>query len=90
MKHLHPVEQPIYAIDIDTIPDVQGGYIVGQNGCTRIEACSKPGLHCDIPYIRVWAGEECRAEFCQHNIAGVYFTTEADIRQRLANQESCK
>lgn len=70
---LHPVQQPISAIDIDTIPDVQGGYMVGRNDVTRIEATTKPGLHCDIPYVRVWAGETCLAEFCQHNIVGVYF-----------------
>ena len=65
----HPVQQPIRAIDIDTIPDVRSSYIVGRNGVTRIEACQKA----DIPYVRVWKGEVCDAEFCQHNILGVYF-----------------
>ena len=69
----HPIQQPIRAIDIDTIPEVQGGYAVGCNGVTRIEACTKSGLHADIPYVRVWAGDVCKAEFCQHNIVGVYF-----------------
>lgn len=40
---------------------------------TRIEACTKPGQYCDIPYVRVWKGDVCEAEFCQHNIVGVYF-----------------
>lgn len=71
--NLHPVNQPIQAIDIDTIPEVQGGYVVGRNGVTRIEACIKDGLHSHIPYVRVWAGDVCLAEFCQHNIVGVYF-----------------
>lgn len=73
MSYEHPVDQPIDAIEIDTIPDVQGSYRVGRNGVTRIEACTKSGLHADIPYVRVWAGDECKAEFCQHNIVGVYF-----------------
>lgn len=67
------VQQPIHSIEIDTIPDVQGSYMVGRNGITRIEACLKRGLHCNIPYIRVWRGDECAAEFCQHNIVGVYY-----------------
>lgn len=69
----HPVQQPIRAIEIDTIPECQAAYIVGRNGVTRIEACTKSGLHADLPYIRVWKGEVCEAEFCQHNIVGVYF-----------------
>lgn len=69
----HPVQQPIRAIDIDTIPSVEGSYIVGRSGVTRIEACTKSGMHADIPYVRVWAGDTCLAEFCQHNIVGVYF-----------------
>lgn len=73
----HPVQQPIHSIEIDTIPDVQGSYAVGRNGVTRIEACTKPGLHCDIPYVRVWADDNCLAEFCQHNIVGVYFARAA-------------
>lgn len=69
----HTVQQPIRAIDIDNIPDVQGSYAVGRNGVTRIEACQKSGLHANIPYVRVWKGDLCEAEFCQHNIVGVYF-----------------
>lgn len=69
----HPVQQPIRAIEIDTIPESQAAYIVGQNGVTRIEACIKPGVYSNIPYVRVWKGEACEAEFCQHNIVGVYF-----------------
>lgn len=73
----HPIKQAIRAIEIDTIPDVQGGYAVGRNGVTRIEACQKSGLHANIPYVRVWKGDVCEAEFCQHNIVGVYFDTGA-------------
>ena len=71
----HPVNQPISMIEIDTIPDSQATYRVGRAGVTRIEACTKSGLHADIPYVRVWAGDVCLAEFCQHNIVGVYFAT---------------
>lgn len=73
MMEEHPVKQAIRAIEIDTIPDVQGGYQVGRNGVTRIEACQKSGLHANLPYVRVWKGDVCEAEFCQHNIVGVYF-----------------
>jgi len=73
----HPVEQPIRAIDIDTIPESQACYVVGRSGVTRIEACTKSGLHADIPYIRVWKDDVCVAEFCQHNIVGVYFAEPA-------------
>jgi hypothetical protein len=69
----HPIKQPINAIDIDSIPGVEAGFVVGRNSVTRIEACTKSGLHADIPYVRVWAGDLCLAEFCQHNIVGVYF-----------------
>ncbi len=73
----HPINQPIRAIEIDTIPDVQACYAVGRNGVTHIEACTKSGLHADIPYVRVWKGDVCEAEFCQHNIVGVYFAESA-------------
>lgn len=69
----HPVQKPIKMIEIDTIPESQATYSVGRNGVTRIEACTKSGLHTDIPYVRVWAGDEPIAEFCQHNIVGVYW-----------------
>ena len=75
----HPVEQPIRCIEIDTIPGVEGSYIVGRNDVTRIEACTKSGLHADIPYVRVWKGEVCEAEFCQHNIVGVYFAESPNV-----------
>lgn len=65
----HPIQQSIRAIDID----VQTNYIVGRNAVTRIEACQKSGMHANIPYVRVWAGDDCLAEFCQHNIIGIYF-----------------
>ena len=73
-------EQVIDGIVIDAIPDSQAAYWVGRAGVTRIEACTKPGMHADIPYVRVWGeslpsfGGECVvAEFCQHQIVGVYF-----------------
>ena len=74
----HPVQQPIRSIQIDNIagmgPDGDGSaYFVGDSGVTRIEACQKSGLHANIPYVRVWADDRCVAEFCQHQIVGVYF-----------------
>lgn len=69
----HPIKQKIEHIAIDD----EGSHTVGRNGVTRIEACTKSGMHADIPYVRVWNGDVCIAEFCQHNIVGVYFSAEA-------------
>ena len=71
---MHPVNQPIREIEIYIDADNDPSfYRVGRNGVTWIEATTKPGIHCDIPYIRVWKDDVCEAEFCQHNIVGVYF-----------------
>lgn len=70
-EHLEQVE--ISEIQIDTIPEMQVSYTVGQRGVTRIEAFTKSGMHSEIPYVRVWAGDHPVAEFCQHQIVGVYF-----------------
>lgn len=70
----HPIQQSIREIDVYTDADSDILFFrVGRNDVTCIEACTKPGLHCDIPYVRVWKGDVCEAEFCQHNIVGVYF-----------------
>lgn len=52
-------------------------YVVGSNGVTKIEEFGLPGMHCDIPHIRVWQGEEKVAEFCRHNIIGIWFEHSA-------------
>ena len=69
----HPIEQPIQSIQLDVIPGSQVGYSVGQNGITRIEACEKSGPYSMVPYIRVFADDQCVSEFCQHNIVGIFF-----------------
>ena len=71
----HPVQQPIREIDVYLSEDSATFYRVGKDGVTRIEACIKPGVYSNIPYVRVWKGDVCEAEFCQHNIVGVYFAT---------------
>lgn len=73
MTEEHPVQQPIREIEVYIFDDGFQGYEVGKKGVTRIEACSKPGEYCNIPYVRVWKGDVCEAEFCQHRIIGVYF-----------------
>ena len=80
----HPIEQPIREIDVFLSDEGSTFYRVGLKDVTRIEACTKPGLHCDIPYVRVWKGDVCEGEFCQHNIVGVYFapTLRADEEGR--------
>jgi len=69
----HPIQQPIREIDIFITEGETQFYRVGRGGVTRIEACQKSGLHANVPYVRVWKGDVCEAEFCQHNIVGVYF-----------------
>lgn len=66
-------EKPIRGVVIDTVPDSGNEYNVGRGGCTDIKAITKPGMYSDIPYIQVWLNDEIAAEFCQHNIVGVYY-----------------
>ena len=49
------------------------GYTVGTGDVTHIEAFTKSGMYSDLPYVRIWKGKTPYAEFCQHNIRGVYF-----------------
>lgn len=76
----HIVDQMIREIVVfydDYARHIAGlAYCVGMDGVTRIEACSKNGEYCDIPYIRVWKGDTAVAEFCQHKLAAVYFSEE--------------
>jgi hypothetical protein len=63
----------IVSIRIDNIPGSEWEYTVGSSRVTRIVKSIKCGMHADIPYIEVWAGDHLLAEFCQHGIVGVYF-----------------
>jgi len=68
--------QVIYSVVIGDLGQGIETHQVGRNdgqGVTRIEACTKSGMYADIPYVRVWAGEDILAEYCQHNIIGVTF-----------------
>lgn len=86
MSFEHPVNQPIECVVVWNGNEglVEHGayepeaYRVGMAGVTRIEACTKSGMHADIPYVRVWRGDDAVAEFCQHNIIGVYFAARDD------------
>ena len=78
--NVHEVNQPIREVVV-RYHDYQGGmcglaYCVGMDGVTRIEACAKHGEHCNIPYLRIWSGERCIAEFSQHSVAGVFFARD--------------
>lgn len=76
MSREHPVNQVIERVTVshdDILPD-RSWYGVGVHGVTRIEATTKSGMHADIPYIRVWAGEMAVAEFCQHSVISVLFS----------------
>lgn len=75
-EHLPDVE--IERVDVHNPFEGDGGccWWVGYNGVTRIEAFTKSGMHADIPYVRVWKGDQPYAEFCQHNVVGVYFKSK--------------
>lgn len=64
---------PIDAMSMSETDDGSEYYRVGYKDVTRIELCVKPGMYCDIPYVRVWKGKQLHSEHCQHNIIGVYF-----------------
>lgn len=73
----HPIDQPIRAV---LVSELEGGgehHAIGtrinNEVITHFEAAIKSGMYSNIPYVRAWAGDKCLAEFCQHNIVGVYF-----------------
>lgn len=82
MDATHPIKQVIDSITVwmgtEGLVDVGAYepeiYRVGYDNVTRIEACEKPGEYSMLPYIRVWRGDECAAEFMQHRLVGVYFS----------------
>lgn len=84
-KHEHPVAQEIDSITVElgtehiqeTGARYPESYRVGYDGVTRIEACTKSGMHANIPYVRVWRGDVAVGEWCQHQIVGVYFKVPA-------------
>lgn len=70
----HPIKQTIIATQLPC--DEHGSpldFNVGRAGVTRIEACEKNGECCMIPYLRVWRGDQCIAEFNQHKASYVLF-----------------
>jgi hypothetical protein len=67
-------------IEVVTVVDREGAteyYRVGAGQVTKIEAVEKSGLHANVPYVRVYRNGVPYAEFCQHNIVGVYFKQRA-------------
>lgn len=79
---VHDVAQPIREV-IVTYDDYQNhvmglAYCVGMDGITRIEACMKNCEYAHIPYLRIWSGERCIAEFCQHKVAAVHFAKDEE------------
>ena len=67
---LRPIKEIDIFIDADSDPLY---YRVGRKGVTRIEQFMLPGPQGELPYIRVWKGDLVDAEFCRHNIVGVYY-----------------
>ena len=48
-------------------------YQVGQNDVSEIRLSERCGSMAMIPYLEVWKNGKLHAEFCQHNIQGVYY-----------------
>lgn len=67
--------------EISSIVLVRGGdlyrYIVGDVGITRIEEYGEPGLHCYIPHLRVWRGDDKVIEVSKHQ-ADVFYSPARD------------
>jgi len=79
---VHVVQQPIREVVV-VCADYRNGvegltYLVGMDGVTRIEACMKNGEYAHIPYLRVWSGDLCIAEFSQHRVVGVFFAKDQE------------
>ena len=70
VRNEHPVKQRIQSV---TLAQGEGAFTVGAGNVTLIEPTVKSGPYSHIPYIRVWAGEDCVAEICQHNLHSVFF-----------------
>lgn len=69
---------PIFSVLIvDNFTGVEK-YTLGYNDVTFIEQFEKSGEYADIPYVRVWKGEQPHSEYCQHRIMGVYFQREQE------------
>jgi len=64
---------PIRCVQVDNVEGSGFAYMVGSQNVTKIEAYEESGPYCMIPYIRVWKGEKLEAEFCKHQIVGVYY-----------------
>lgn len=61
------------AIISRTNEDEESYRVGGPSGVTKIEATVYPGPHNNIPYIRLYKGDKIFADFCLHNIIGIYF-----------------
>lgn len=60
-------------------------YEVGQDGVKALELFTRPGLHSDIPYVRVIGYDHKLAEFCLHACTGIYFAVDqADLDKLVA------
>ncbi len=61
----------LYASNGDSIAQV------GRDGVTKIECYGEGGMHCDIPWMRVFRGERISKRVSAHSVAEVYYKVEA-------------
>lgn len=80
----HPIALPIRGIDVDWSGK---RWEIGCGGVTRIEGCEKSGMYSSIPYLRVYKGDECAAELCQHNVVSIDFDTSQCVAIREQRQK---
>lgn len=64
-------ERPILAIHSSAIDSAD--FEVGEFGVTLIEKYGEPAMHCDIPWFRIYKGDEICARVCAHHIALVRY-----------------
>ena len=48
-------------------------YCVGKYGITKIEAYGEPGMYCDLPWVRIFKGDEVVVRISCYELAGIYY-----------------
>lgn len=80
--------QKIQKILISRDPENEESYVSNYDTDIRFE--ERNGLHCSLPYLAVYKRHHAEAEwqkvaeFCQHNIIGVYYWMEPMERSNVS------
>lgn len=96
------ISQPVANIVVRETRAGREGYTVGNDGITLIDVMYLPmpsrlrtllaaalgrfPAVVMVPYLRVWAGQQCIASFPQHRVQGVYFAaSQQEIDDLIAS-----